>query len=343
MAFSQFPVWLNIVIFLASACVVWVAGTRLSRYADEIAQRTGIGHAAIGVLLLGGITSLPEIAVVGTASVSGNAALAVNNLLGGFAMQVAILVVADIKLRTGPLTAQVPDPTVLLQGTLGILLMGLVAAGATAGDLAFLGAGLWTWGLFACFIYAVTMVTQTTGERGWEVTEEVSENATAEEETDLRHSPGRLAVATVTVGVAILVMGALLSMSGEAIAEQTGLGNSFFGAVFVAISTSLPEISTVLATIRLGRVVMAVSDIFGTNLFDAALVFLVDLLYTGGPVLNEAGSFSVMAALIGMLVTAVYVAGLIERRDKAVLGIGYDSVVVAVVYLGGIGLLYTMR
>ena len=34
---------------------------------------------------------------------------------------------------------------------------------------------------------------------------------------------------------------------------------------------------------------MAVSDIFGTNLFNVGMLFFVDMLYRGGPVLNEAG------------------------------------------------------
>mgnify|MGYP007091978050 CR=1 FL=1 len=50
---------------------------------------------------------------------------------------------------------------------------------------------------------------------------------------------GPLAVVLVAAGLAIFAMGYLLSRSGEAIAETTGLGQNFFGAVFVAIATSL--------------------------------------------------------------------------------------------------------
>lgn len=88
---------------------------------------------------------------------------------------------------------------------------------------------------------------------------------------------------------------------------------------------------------------MAVSDIFGTNLFDIGVIFLVDLFFPGGAVLNEVGMFSIVAGLIGIAGTAVYVVGLIERRDPALFDIGLDSYVVAVIYLGGIGVLFTMR
>lgn len=341
--FAEFPLWVNLVLFTGSAVAVWVAGTRLSRYADAIARSTGIGHAVIGVLLLGGITSLPEIAVTGFASLAGNAALAVNNLLGGFAMQVAILALADIAVRRAALTVAVPDPIVLLQGTLGILLVAMVIAGIGAGDTAFAGAGLWTWGVLIAFIYSIRVVARAEASPSWKALGEPPEPQIRSEIRTGDLSGFQLGMATSVAGGVILVMGYLLSSSGEALAEITGMGDSFFGAVFVAISTSLPEISTVLAAIRLGRYVMAVSDIFGTNLFDIGVIFLVDLFYPGGPVLNEVGGFSIFAGVLGIAVTGIYLAGLIERRDVAVFGIGVDTIAVTATYLGGISILYTLR
>ncbi|MCX2723944.1 sodium:calcium antiporter [Roseibium salinum] len=343
LAFTGFPIWVNIVAFAISAGAVWVAGTRLSYYADAIARHTGIGHAALGVLLLGGITSLPEIAVTGAATIGGNAHLAVNNLLGGFAMQVVVLAVADLAIRRNALTFAVPDPIVLLQGTLGILLLSLVCAGIIVGDVEFLGAGAWTWGVFALFLVSIRLVAHSEGRPSWQIVGQPPGPEIGQTEAQVEHSLRYAVTGTVIAGLVILFFGAVLSQSGEALAEQTGLGSSFFGAVFVAISTSLPEVSTVLAAIRLRRYVMAVSDIFGTNLFDVAIIFLVDVLYFEGAVLNEVGNFSVLAGLLGILVTGLYVVGLIERRNPTILGVGVDSILVTVTYLGGIGILYTMR
>lgn len=341
--FASMSIWVNVALFVASAAAVWWAGTRLSRYADAIAGRTGIGQAVIGVILLGGITSLPEIAVTGTAAVGGNASLAVNNLLGGFTAQVTVLALADAVMRRRALTTVVPDPLVLLQGALGIVLVSVTVVGIMVGDVALLGAGAWTWGILAIFLYAIRMVARSSGHPAWQVVGEPPSEEIGEERPEVEHSNRALYAWTAGVALVIFVMGWLLASTGEALAEQTGLGDSFFGAVFVAISTSLPEISTVLAAVRLGRYVLAASDIFGTNLFDVAIVVLVDLLYPGGPVLAEVGSFSVVAGLLGILVTAIYLVGLVERRDPAVGGVGLDTIMVAVVYLGGVGLLYTLR
>ncbi|GGL69629.1 sodium:calcium antiporter [Wenxinia marina] len=342
-SFADWPIWGNVALFCVAAAAVWMSGTRLSRYADAIAKRTGIGQAVLGVILLGGITSLPEIAVTGTAATGGNAQLAVNNLLGGFTAQVAVLALADAVIRKRALTAVVPDPIVLLQGALGIVLVSITVCGIVVGDVAVLGAGAWTWGILFVFLYAIRMVAKSGSHPAWQVVGEPPSEEIGAEQPEVDHSDRRLYMLTAGVAAVILAMGWLLSTTGEALAEQTGLGDSFFGAVFIAISTSLPEISTVIAAVRLGRYVMAVSDIFGTNLFDVAIIVVVDLLFPGGPVLAEVGSFSILAGILGILVTAIYLAGLIERRDPAVAGVGLDTILVAGVYVGGVVLLYTLR
>lgn len=85
----------NLAAFAAAAAVVWFAGARIARYADAIAEKTGIGRAVLGMLLLGGITSLPELAVASTASLAGHPALSVNDLLGSAAINVVIIALAD--------------------------------------------------------------------------------------------------------------------------------------------------------------------------------------------------------------------------------------------------------
>ncbi|WP_370283498.1 sodium:calcium antiporter [Pseudooceanicola sp.] len=339
---ADLPLAASAALFIVAAVVVWLSGTRLSRLADAIARKTGIGQAILGVLLLGGVTSLPEIAVAGSAALAGNGSPAVNNLLGGFTMQVAILALADAIFRRGALTRAVPDPVVMLQGTMGVILMAMVIAAISSGDRVVLGAGLWSWGIFAAFLVALRLLSKAESNLDWQVVGEPPSEELPDVTTPDYDKRG-LILRTAGVAAAIFGAGWVLSTTAETLAERTGLGQSFFGAVFVALATSLPEVSTVIAAMRLKRYVMAVSDILGTNLFDIALILLVDLAYAGPAVLSGAGNFSIMAAVLGILVTAIYLVGLLERRDPAVGGVGYDSIAVAVVYLGGIALLFTLR
>ena len=134
-----------------------------------------------------------------------------------------------------------------------------------------------------------------------------------------------------------------LARSGEAIAERTGLGDAFVGFLVVSIATSLPEVSTLWGAARRGRYRMAMGDIFGTNIFDIGLVLVIDVAYREGTALGSVGAFSVVAALLGIVLTLVYAAGLIERGDREVGRLGVDSWAVLALYSGGLAILWTLR
>lgn len=381
--FSQNALLVNVALFAASAAFVWVAGTRIARYADAVARVTGLGHAVVGIVLLAGVTSLPEVAVTVTASLGGNGDLAVNNLVGSVAMQVTLLAVADAMIGRDALTSVIVDPAVLIQLALNVILFTLLAGAIVVGDVALAGAGVWTWGLAFGYVVSIWVIAKTQGRKPWQpgrisqpegsllagapdaagsddaggsrgsgeprrsaegrVPKGLMPQSDAEDreraELPLSALAWRIALAAAT----ILVAGYLLSKTGESIARSTGLGQSMGGFLLVAVATSLPEISTVVESVRLRRYVMAMSDIFGTNLFNAGLVFVVDVVYRGPPVLSEVGNFAAFASLLSVLVTAIFLIGLLERRDRTVLRMGWDSLAVLVCYGGGVALLFSLK
>lgn len=347
--FSKLGLAANLAIFAVAATIVWMAGVRITHYANVISVRTGMGQALVGMVLLGGVTSLPEVAVAVSAAAHGEAALAVNSVLGGISMQVAILAVADMAIGKKALTAVVPNPVVFLQGAFKVFLLSVVASAIVVGDVPFLGVGLWMWLLLFLCGFAMWTLANARGRRPWRVVddEDLEGQERQQAENQARHDASRDLSATIAGAVVaaavILAAGYVLSRTGDAIAQQTGLGESFVGAVFVAIATSLPEVSTVMTAARAGLYTMAVSDIFGTNLFDVTLLFVIDAVAAGDPVLNSAGRFSTFAAIIGITVTMMFVAGVAERRDRTILRMGIDSVGVLVTYLGGLVILYFLR
>ncbi|WP_299817480.1 sodium:calcium antiporter [uncultured Jannaschia sp.] len=342
--FTALPILANLGIFAAAACAVWFAGTRLAGYADEIAELTGIGSAAVGMILLAGITSLPEIAVSVSAGFTGSAALAVNNLLGSIALQVVVLAIGDWVLGGRALSFVIGNPVVLLQGIFGALLMAALAGAVGVGDVAFLGAGVWSLGLAAAAVGLMWFAAREAnrGELGW-TPANMPDLGDVTGEGEPPDTLKKALLLTGAMAAIILVAGFLLSQTGDALAQQTGLGQSFMGLTLVGLATSLPEVSTLVAAVRLKRYTMAFGDIFGTNILNVALIWLIDLAYPGGPVLLEVGPFSQVAAVLGAILTLLYVAGLIERRDETLGRLGLDSWAVIAVYLGGLGLLFTLR
>lgn len=330
------------VLFLATAlagAVVWHAGSRLAGLVDAIAERTGAGQAFAGMLLLGGITSLPELATASSASLAGNPLLSINDLLGTSSINILLLVIGDMIYGKEPLTRQTSRPAPLMQGVLGMILMAAVAIAISIGDTAIpvLGAGVLSLGLALGCLQALRMSRRFESMGSW--------RAVNPPETEPKESAskgyGNLALGALTAlaGLAILLGGAALALTGDAIAEKSGLGTSIIGFTLVGFCTSLPELSSVIGALKLRRYQLALGDIFGTNLFNVQIIFIADLFYRGGPVLNSAGTFEVAAACLSTVMTGIFVVGMLERRDKAIGRMGTDSALALTVFvLGLIGL-----
>jgi cation:H+ antiporter len=342
--FEEFPPWINAAIFAAAAIAVWIAGTKLARYADAIAEQTGIGRELLGVLLLGGVTSLPELAVATTATLQGTPQLSVNDVLGSASINLVVLAIADAISRREALTSVPGSPVLMVQGVFGMMLLAIAAAPIITGDTIVFGMGAWSWVMLATYLIAVRLITRSNSGRAWKAPKiDKLREGQGPQEQDTDDSVRKLILLTVAVGAVILVAGFLLARTGEGLAKQTGLGTSFFGAVFLALATSLPEWSTVIAATRLRRYEMAISDIFGTNLFNVMIIVLIDALYRKGPVMLEGGPFAAFGALLALLLTSFLLIGMLERRDRTILRMGWDSLAILLGYAGGVVVLHGLR
>lgn len=341
--FEQFSPGVNWAIFGGAAVIVYFAGSALAGCADVIAKRTGLNQAFVGVLLLGVATSLPEVATTITAAVIGNPRLVAANLFGGVAMQICILALVDVVSSRRALTGFTGQPILLFQGVMLLLLLAVALAGAAAAEpIAYLGVGATPFLLLGGYLF--TLYVSQASERAprWQALDSAREPAEPEGD-EYQGSNARLYTVTLLSCAAILLAGWGLAATGDVLAEQTGLGATFVGVALVAMSTSLPEISTTLGAVRRGNHEMAVANILGTNCLEVALFVLADAFYREGPILAAVDRASMFAAALGMIVTAIYLVGLLQRRERTVLRMGMDSLAVLVVYVGGLGVLYYLR
>ncbi|MBJ6127014.1 sodium:calcium antiporter [Microvirga splendida] len=341
LAFANWSISVNLLLFAVSAAAVWAAGTRLAGYVDGIAQKTGLGQAFTGMLLLGGITSLAEISTVTTSAYTGNAALAVNNLLGSAAINVLLLAIADAVLGREALTTAVAKPATLLQGVLGIILLAVLSAIIVAGDIGVAHVGLGSCLLLLLCIGSIWLASGYEHRHVWTVVG-AEKRERKQDTTDSAKSSSlqQLTVKTAVAAAVIVVAGFFLSQTADALAQKTGIGAGLVGLVLIGFATSLPELSSIVAALRHKRYELAMGDIFGTNLFNIALIFLADVAYTGGPVLREAGPFEAVASLLALVLTGIFILGLLERKNRTILRMGYDSLTAIVVFACGLVALY---
>ncbi|MGB9751865.1 sodium:calcium antiporter [Roseiflexus castenholzii] len=317
-------------LFLACAAVILGAGTQLSRYGDVIADMTGLGRTWIGVVLLASVTSLPEL-ITGFSSVAIYRVpdIAMGDIAGSCMFNLLIIAILDALHGPAPISGRMHEGQVL-SASFGLILLGLVGLSIALGEM--LPAIGWVSVSSALFlaIYLLAMRTIFTYEQRRIVAEFVAEMAT---ETEARHpSPARV-YGLFTLN-AVLIVGAALYLPGlaETLAETTGLGQTFFGTIFVALSTSLPEVVVSIAALRIGAIDMAVGNIFGSNLFNIGILALDDLFYTPGPLLAAIEPSHIIAVLAAMIMTAIAIVGLTYRSDSKRLFIAWDALGIAVVY-----------
>lgn len=344
------PLWVHVIVAALAAAGVWRGGSRLAAHGDGIAERTGWSEALVGVLLLAAMTELPELVTTVAAAAREDAPMAANNLFGGIALQTAILLVADLSLRRGPLTFFAPSPELILQGLLVILLLALTLACIVIGErVTVFGIGGWSALLFAAYAAGTWLLRRHGEGDAWQPVEVPGSprDERGDGEPGSRRGSDRPLSALVGgflgAGALVLVSGTAVVYSAEVIAERTGLGSSFVGATLVAGTTSLPELSTTLGAVRLGAYKMAVANIFGSNAIMIALLLPVDVALRGGPLLDAVDSSARFSAAAGIAVTAAYLIGLVERRDRAFLGLGLDSWIVLVLYAATLAGLYSLR
>jgi cation:H+ antiporter len=346
MELSGLPVGINTVLFGVAALVVWIAGTYLSRAAEIVSDRTGIGQAFIGALMLGGATSLPEIATTITASQLGNAAMAGNNIIGGILLQTAVLAVVDLICVSGALTFFAPKSALLLSGVLLCLQIALLIAGIAFGDVSTpLAIGILPILLFGTYLASLYFLRRHESNAQW-TANQVHDDTAPASETPKPH-PASLVnhVYTwfVVCSLAVLAAGWAASLLADTLARQTGVSSGFLGATIVALATSLPEVSTTIAAARQRAYTLAISNIFGSNALMVALFVVADIAYRQGSIINHLAPDAVFLAASGIAATTIYLWGLLERRNATVLGMGVDSMLVTILAIVTLILLYTFQ
>lgn len=349
---ESLPLAVLLLIFAAAAAVIWVAGVQLSKQTDVLDDRLHLGSALGGLILLAIATNLPEIAITVSAALSNNIGVAVGNILGGIAIQTVVLVVLDVLGTRGtePLSYKAASLTLVIEAVTVVAVLGVVIAGSQMpGNLvafrltpaAVLIAVIWLLGLFLVQRSQKGLPWHQQGDAPGAQEKPRGHSKKQNSEQNKHLSTGKSALIFGVAALATLGSGVVLERSGDAIAGHIGLSGVLFGATFLALATSLPEISTGLTSVKQGDYKLAFSDIFGGNAF-LPVLFLVAVLITGKPVLPQAHATDIYLTALAILLTVTYLLGLVFRPKRKVLGMGTDSLVVLVLYLLGIAGLFAV-
>lgn len=339
--FASWSIPLLLAAFGMAASVVLLTGLRITGVVDRLADRTGIGEAIAGAVLLGAATSVSGTIVSITVAFDGFASLAYANSIGGIAAQTAFLAIADIVYRKANLEHAAADLANIFQAIVLIVLLCLPLIASTQPE--FTVFAIHPVSLVIPVIY-VSAVMATRSLRDMPMWVPVKTDDTREDLPDAESDAAR-ATSTgrlfLTFFVLMVVMGAAGWLIAKTAAELTGrmaLSQTLVGALATAVVTSLPELITTVAAVRRGALQLAMGGIIGGNTFDTLFLTAADVSYRDGSLYHAATISDQFWTLTAILMTGVLLSGLILRQRGGPGRIGAESVAILAIYAGAIAL-----
>lgn len=339
MTTSPWPLLPSLLALAAMAGVIVFAGVRLTRAADELADRTGLGEAVGGALLLGAVTSLPGIVTTATGALEGDPGFGLANPIGGVAIQTVWLAIADLIYRRANLEHAAASLENVMQALILVALLAVPVMAYATPDLRWGWIHPLTLLIPAFYGYGLVLLRRMHAHPMWVPTrtsatvEDVEQEGT---DTSTRRLWGRLAALGLLVGAAGWVIG----QAGLGVIEATGLPSGIVGFTLTTAVTSLPELVVLITAVRMGALALGVGNIIGGNVFDTLMIAVADIAYLEGPVYRDAGASSLVLLGGTMLMTTVLTAGLVMRDRK---GIGFEGILLPLIYLGTTALAIVSR
>lgn len=330
--------------FLVCAAVIVVAGTFLTRYADAIAELTGLGRLLVGSVLLAGATSLPELTVDISAIRLNLPDLAVGDLFGSSLMNMLILAVLDLAHREPGRMLSRQGAAHALSGSVAIGLTALVALGVLTGKAfapySLLGVSPAIYALLIAYLFGVRLIY---------LDQQIAARTAAKKGNHELPVPSGMTLPKAIIGfvvcaAAIFIAGPFLAHAAGEIAERTGLGSTFVGTTLVALCTSLPELASMIAALRLGAVDLAIGNVYGSNAFNMILLIPLDVMYRdpahGGSLLAAVSADHAITAVAVVLAMQVAVMGQLYKVEGRTRFIDPDAWLVILIVVGALAMIY---
>ncbi len=321
--------------FMVAAGLVLFAGSRLARYGDIIADRSAFSHGWIGFILLASITSLPELMTgISSTAIVGSVDLVLSNTIGSNAFNIVILALLFVFGRKTLIKVGLED---LITGFAGLFLLGLVA-------VFLLSQGLFdnkwlSWGaslaLFLAYLLVVFVTFRTGG-----LKEEGAEEAEIHDEKHVGLKFTLFSLVIIGAAIWMTKTADLIALTPMILPHSSIiLGQTFVGALMLSIATSLPELSVTFSAARMGNVQMAVGNIFGSNIFNIFILPISALFYSGN-FWKDANPGNLVITVLVLLVTGLMGTDLVARTKLKKQGISLISLLVILLWLGGMIVLF---
>lgn len=337
---GSWPLAFIVTAFAVLAAIIGWVGVKMTKTARDLAQNTGLGEALMGALFIGASTSLSGITMSVSAASAGHAELAASNGLGGIAAQTAFLALADIAYRRANLEHAAASAENLFMSAFLLTLLSIHALALSFPAVSIFGIHPATVVIVTFYLFGVHLLARTHDMPMWipRKTTDTPIEPSNQSRSKSRHLL-KLWLSFAGSATVVALAGWSLAQLAIPLGEKTGLSHGVVGGVFTAVSTSIPELVVAITAVRMGALNLAVGDIIGGNAFDTLFIAASDIAYREGPIYAAMSSVEQFWLANSMLMTGVLLMGLIYRQRHGPGNIGLESVVLLVLYFGGLAIL----
>ncbi|MHC4914900.1 MAG: sodium:calcium antiporter [Planctomycetota bacterium] len=341
--------WLRL---LVAAAAVIFAGIKLSRYGDMLSVRLRLGQAVVGMIFVAFATSLPEIVTcVGAVAVQKQPGLAVGNGFGSIAFNLAIIFVVDLMAGEKSLFHYVAKKSAR-PGWLSLLLItvfgvSLFAEAALPRPIEFLRIGAGSFLVLVSYVAGMWWLSRRARAEALAAEEGGEKEDGAGADEAVLSSTG-IFVRYGAVALVILWAGLNLSAAGDSISDHYGLGKTFVGVMFLAVATSLPELTVAVSAARSGLYEMILGNIFGANMFNVVVIAVSDIFYAESIARatiydGEESLPGVISVGFAAVITCVAVFGVLRKVRARIWRATLPSIAILLLYLGMAWWLYSLK
>lgn len=311
-----------LVFFLFVSILVIILSIKLSVYADEITKTTNISKNIVGGVLVAGITSLPELVTCLSSIYLKNYYLAFGDILGSNLFNISIICFFDI-IFIKKFIFNKTNSSSLIYILLLINYIFIYLSLSSVFSISLFNIGIPSIIIIATYMYYLKHV-----------------NSCEEKESVKCINKGIIILKFIITSIILVITSILLTFIVNKLSIMyPSVSSSFIGAIFLGITTSMPEVVTFITLIKLNNYSMALLDIIGSNLFNLLIIAIGDLVMLNDKIYNYADRQSFFILILCIVTTFIsMLQNKIKLKNKVLYII--PSIIVFILYI--VFLIYNM-
>lgn len=308
---------MNEIFFLVFAFLTVFLSIKLSYYADGLSKTTGVSGALVGGIVLAGVTSLPEFVTCFSAILVGNPALAIGDVLGSNLFNIFMICFFDIVFINKMIFTKTMKSHNLVFILLLINYIILYLFISKLMTFSVLSIGIPSLVIVITYILYIKSIPKVD-----------------EDKVIINGTDSFLIVKLIITSILMIMSSVLLTIIVNNLSNiYPSFSSSFLGAIFLGVTTSLPEVITFYTLISINSYDLALSNILGSNLFNLLVLSIGDFLVFGYPIYDFSDRDTIVIVLLGFVFIFMCLISNLRKRVKFGISYIFLSVIVVILYL----------